>query len=758
MRLLFLFINDQMTKMVNRLGRKEKNMKKTMTWAEWKQLLRTRKMIVPMVAILFIPVLYAGMFLWAFWDPYAHMSSLPVAVVDGDRGAELDGEQLTLGRELTDKLLESKQFDFKEVSKAEAEQGLKNQEYYVAIEIPENFSEHATTLLDPNPEKLTIVYKPNEGFNFLSAQIGETAMDRIRAEVNEKVASTYSEKLFASITEMGEGFGEAADGAGRLDEGAAELSKGAADLKGYLEQLASSTVTLADGSDQLAKGTRAAAAGAKDLNAGIGTLASGAVDLRNGAEQAASGAGELKSGITQYTQGVGKLVDSYGQLAEKEKEFNAAMGTLPEKAAAIQGAATELAGGAQKVNTGVESLAQQLAPIIASLPEDQQAGLNAALGELEQGSAQVAGGLHELSNGTSALTEGTSQLKGSAGQLATAHGQALAGLHELNGSSASVVDGANALAEGNNTLAAGLAKLADGATAAQTGSADLSNGLAKLTEGTGTLNAGTGTLASKSKELAEGSGKLVNGIEELKEGTSTLQEKLAEASETAGEVKPNEKTYEMAAAPVDVDKEGINHVPNYGTGFAPYFLSLGLFVGALLLSIVFPLVEPAIKPIGPFRWFASKVSVLAAVGLIQALIAVAVIKFGLGMETANTPLFILTAIITSYTFIAIVQMFVSIMGDAGRFVAILVLILQLTTSAGTFPLELIPEPLQIFNTILPMTYSVQAFKSAISTGDIGFLWTNNGILIGFIVACLAITFGYFALIFTKRYSRETAEA
>ncbi|BAQ09801.1 yhge/pip domain protein [Bacillus sp. OxB-1] len=733
-------------------------MKKTMTWAEWKQLLRTRKMIVPMVAILFIPVLYAGMFLWAFWDPYANMPSLPVAIVDNDEGAELEGEQLALGRELTDKLIESKQFDFQEVSHAEAEQGLKNQDYYVVIEIPENFSDHATTLLDDNPEKLTIVYKPNEGFNFLSAQIGETAMDRIRAEVNEKVASTYSEKLFASISEMGEGFGEAAEGAGQLDEGAAELSTGAADLKGYLEKLASSTVTLADGSDQLAKGTREAATGAKDLNEGIGTLATGAAELRTGAEQASAGASELQSGIAQYTEGVGKLAGSYGQIAQKEKEFNAAIGNLHDKTASVSGAATDLAGGAQQVNSGVKSLSEQLAPILASLPEEQQAGVKAALEELKQGSTQVAAGMQELSAGTSALADGAAQLNGSANQLAEARSQALAGLNELNSSSTALVNGADSLASGNGALATGLAKLADGAAAARRGSSDLSTGLAKLTEGTGTLTAGTGTLASKSQELAEGSGKLVNGLGELKEGTSTLQEKLAEANETASGVQPSEKTFEMAAAPVSVDKEGINHVPNYGTGFAPYFLSLGLFVGALLLSIVFPLVEPAIKPTGPFRWFASKVSVLAAVGLIQALIAVAVVKFGLGMETENTPLFILTAIITSYTFIAIVQMFVSLFGDAGRFMAILVLILQLTTSAGTFPLELIPEPLQFFNTLLPMTYSVHAFKGAISTGDIGFLWANNGILLAFTGACLAITFGYFALIFTRRYSRETAEA
>ncbi|MGN7385708.1 YhgE/Pip family protein [Sporosarcina sp. SAFN-015] len=733
-------------------------MKKSMIFAEWKQLLRTRKLLVPMIAILFIPVLYAGMFLWAFWDPYANMDALPVAIVNLDEGAELEGKQLALGDELVDKLLDGNNFNIQEVSKADAEAGLKNQDYYIAIEIPENFSQHATTLLDENPEKLTIVYKPNEGFNFLSAQIGETAMERIRAEVNDKVASTYAEQLFDSINEMGTGFGDAADGAGELHDGASELAKGADDLKGYLETLASSTITLKDGSDKLAQGTTEAAKGAADLNKGIGALSTGVEDLRTGASKASTGASDLQSGITDYTAGVEKLRASYAQIAEKEAEFGKAVGTIKEKTAALNGSAQKLADASKNVNAGINDLSEKLAPVLASLPEDQQAGLKVALSQLQQGSAELSGGMSELSSGTAALSDGTAQLNSSASQLRDGHAQALTGLNELNGSSAKLVAGSSALTEGNGALAAGLDQLSEGVVKAQKGSSDLASGLNELNAGTGTLKEGTGTLASKSKELADGSAKLTDGMNELNEGTVTLQEKLAEANATAGEVNPNEKTYEMAASPVDVQKEGINEVPNYGTGFAPYFLSLGLFVGALLVSIVFPLVEPAIKPTGAFGWMASKVSVLAIVGLVQALVAVGIIKGALGMETVNLPLFILTAIITSYTYIAIVQMLVSLLGDPGRFVAILVLILQLTTSAGTFPLELIPEPLQVFNTLLPMTYSVQAFKAAISTGDIAHLWASNGVLIGFMVACLAITFGYFALVFKKRYSRDTVEA
>ena len=145
---------------------------------------------------------------------------------------------------MSDKLIESEQFNFISVSKEEADQGLLNEDYYLLIEIPENFSQHATTLLDENPQKMVITYKANEGYNFFSSQIGETAMKKIRSEVNEQVSATYAEQLFESITKLGDGFAEASDGAGKLKDGATEISTGASDLKGYLEQLASSTIEL----------------------------------------------------------------------------------------------------------------------------------------------------------------------------------------------------------------------------------------------------------------------------------------------------------------------------------------------------------------------------------------------------------------------------------------------------------------------------------------------------------------------------------
>ena len=726
--------------------------------SEWKSIFTNRKLLIPIIAVLFIPVMYAGMFLWAFWDPYANLSDLPVAVVNADEGAEFNDTTLTLGDDLSDKLKESEQFKFISVSKEDADEGLVNEDYYLLIEIPENFSQHATTLLDEEPQKMVITYKANEGYNFLSSQIGETAMDRIRAEVNKQVSETYAEQLFDSITKMGDGFAEASDGAGALKDGAEEINTGALDLKGYLEQLASSTIKIQDGTSTVADGIQKAATGSSELNSGLSTLSDGSKQLADGVNQTATGADKLNSGIQSYTSGVAKLNDSYKLLSEKEKELVKSLATLSSSSATINSSVNQLSAGSTQVTSGIQAVLQQLNQLSAALPEEQATALVETMKQLETGSSTVSAGLEQLANGTAALSKGTTQVSSGANQLSAGYTQAQQGVAKLNASSSALVEGSASLATGTGTLASKMGEFTAGLQQAYSGSSSLVAGLNELSAGSDQLKTGTGTLAEKSGELADGSAKLTEGTEKLAEGTGTLETSLKDASEKSKEVSANDSTYEMVASPVDVEVVGVNEVPNYGTGFTPYFLSLGLFVGALLISIVFPFVQSASKPTSGATWFISKVSVLSVVGIIQSLVVVAIALFALKLETQSVGLFILSTIITSFTYLAIVQLLITVLSDSGRFVAIVILILQLTTSAGTFPLELIPKPLQIFNVLLPMTYSVQSFKASISTGDIGNFWSTNGILLGFMVVCLALTFGYFMLLFKKRHSKETVEA
>ncbi|WP_456271889.1 YhgE/Pip family protein [Bacillus sp. AK031] len=731
-------------------------MKKSLFKAEFKSILNNRKLLIPILAVLFIPILYSGMFLWAFWDPYEQLNDLPVAVVNNDNGAELDGEELQLGDELVDKLKESDQFNFQFVNGDAGYDNLKNQDYYMLVEIPESFSQHATTLLDEHPEKLSLKYVPNEGYNFLSAQIGDTAMKEIKASLSESVTETYAETMFESIDKMGQGFVVASEAADQLDEGTQELAHGATQLKDKLVVLAEKNLEFNNGVDDAKSGVDQLTAKTSELSKGLGQLSEGygqlyqkAEKLQGGASETAAGASQLSGGIDEAASGLDQIISNAGALIDGAD-------AIADGTESLEEGALKASTGASDLNRGINALNGALTAVLQSMPEEKKDQILALLESLKAGSDELAGGTAGLAGGAEKLQNGASKLTGGLDALNKAHASLRNGLTELETGSAQLAAGTQSVSDGQSAFISKLAEAngelanaADGSKRIAAGGADLQSGLGQLKEGSAKLAEGSQGLAQGSKELEQGTSKLSSG-------TSEFREEMKAAKEQANEINPTEETSDMMAGPVNVKKEAINHVPNYGTGFAPYFLSLGLFVGALLISIVYPLKEPAQVPSSGMAWFRGKFAVLTLVAIIQSLIADSILLLGLGIEVESVPLFILTTIAASLTFIALVQALVTILGDPGRFAAIIILILQLTTSAGTFPLELIPAQLQPISALLPMTYSVAAFKAVISSGDFAFMWQNIGILLLYLIAFASLTTIYFSGYFKKMYNNEMA--
>ncbi|MFJ5759316.1 YhgE/Pip family protein [Neobacillus sp. NPDC093182] len=701
--------------------------------AELKTILTNRKVLIPIIAILFIPVLYAGMFLWAFWDPYKYLGDLPVAIVNQDQGAELAGERLDIGDDLVNNLKKSNTFDFDIVDKEQAYQGLEDQKYYLLVEIPSDFSKNATTLLEDHPEKLQIKYVPNEGANFLSAQIGETAMKEIKAEISKEIVATYSESIFEKVTQMGDGLAQASEGAGQLNEGSAKLNDGAGQIKENLETLASKSIefeeginSAAAGSSEIAQGTAAIQQGLQVVDDKLSLLVTGTEKAQTGAEQIkrelpAAIAAEINSQLTGSTEKLNEGINQFETQLGAGLSAQIADQMIAQQTVKMQELAAALIANGVPAETVSEIMAQQTAP---SKAEVQQQVAQAITPGIHQGFTQFKSQVNgQLLGATSGLE---TQLKK---QTDPVFGQLVGGIGEINANQVKLQQGIHQLYEGSTALNAGASQLT-------AGMGELSSGADKITEGTG--------------KLAEGSTELQAGTEKLQDGTSELNEKLSQGAEAANSVQADDDTYDMMGEPVKVDKKEINNVPNYGTGFAPYFVSLGLFVGALIISIVFGLKEPAVKPASASQWFFGKLGVIAIIGVLQALLVDFVLLVGLGMEVQSVPLFIVTTILTSMVFVTLIQMLVTSLADVGRFIAILILIMQLTTSAGTFPLVLIPEALQPFSAFFPMTYSVQAFKAVISSGDFAYMWQNNLILLAYSAGFMVVTFIYLAFTFKRK--------
>lgn len=867
---------------------------------EFKQILQERSLLVAIIAVMIVPILYAGMFLWAFWDPYDQLEDVPVAVVNEDKSYEFEGETLTIGDELVDNLKEEDAFDFHFVDKETGLQGLENQDYYILIEIPEDFSQKTTTMMEDVPEKVNLIYKPNESFNFLASQMGETAMLQIEAAIEEKITETYAKTIFENIEEVAEGLLDASEATEELHDGATELKDGSNELKDNLITLASKTIEFSDGVDtavdgvnELRNGTSTLTTGMSELYDNSNKLRDASVDLKTGANTLADGITQADNGISEVKTNVPKLIDGTNQVQAGLSQFH---NELPKEMAAkvsntvmeykdplrkqitrtvneelnarsqditdkltneiASGAANSVVDEANKlidiapdsassliatelihsikefetakkdqinedisniltdagvseetikeVNDKLTELSPDYDKLESELQNKLQSAFNQALEDVEitdtqkkqleaiikekaapQVEAGVEKALSKVTDGVDTkldeyeailLEELDSVTKTFEKEIKSALnspiGQLQAGLGELNNGQKALHSGVNQLADGTNQLKSGSQQLTSGqhdyvanmnkfATSmgtANEGALELLNGTNTLYGGMFELQNGSIQLSDGAHQLADGSEILSDGMLTLVEGTEEFNDEMHDAAQEANDIETNEDTYNMIADPVKVKNEKINKVPNYGTGFAPYFLSLGLFVGALLLSIVFPLREPAGTPRSGLNWFFSKFGVLIAVGIIQALIASGFLLLGLGLEVQNIPLFILFAIITSLTFITLIQFFVTCLDDPGRFIAIIILIIQLTTSAGTFPLELIPKALQPLNMFFPMTYSVSGFKAVISSGDYTAMWQNAGILVVFALGFMLLTLSYFIVMFKRKFeTRQEVE-
>ncbi|PHE75630.1 phage infection protein [Bacillus wiedmannii] len=873
---------------------------------EFTEIIKSKKILIPIIAVLFVPILYAGMFLWAFWDPYKQLDDLPVAVVNLDKGAVFDGKPIEVGKGLVDNLKDNTSFKWEFVSEKEAKKGMEGRKYYMLVRIPNDFSSNATTLLKDDPKPLNLEYIPNESLNFLSSQIGGTAIEKIKGEVSSTLTKTYAEKMFDSIQDVSKGLADGAEGANKLHDGSSELHDGSSKvtdglhtLQGKSGEMKDGVGKLADGSNKLVDGSGKVTAGLNTLNSktgigklqdgsgkvtdglntlngktgemqtGIGKLVDGSGKVTNGLNTLNSKTGELRDGSEKVTGGLNKLVSKSGELQTGTTDLSNGMGKLAEGQSQLEKGSQEIQKGLQELNSNVQksavgleemqskvpsilntvnekidgaganvnqlneltqstagdakNAAQEVANLqkqIESLPKEYQeqlqpfvtsavkstatvqqkaAGVAGGTNKLNEEVKQLTGEIHQTTNGlqnklpnpagvktlaggveklTNAqnefvskfhgfgegldkakigadklkdgsvqLIDGVTQLQSGSGKVTAGLGQLSAGANQLADGSNQVTGGLGTLSVGANQMAGGINQLADGSSQVTGGLGTLSVGVTKLADGSnqvttglGGLNGGLNKMSTGSTQLidgvnklADGSGKVTDGLVKVNDGSGELAEKLGEGAEKTGEVKGTDKTYDMFASPVKVKTEKMAEVPNYGTGFTPYFLSLGLFVGALLLSIVYPLRDTVGVPKSGFSWFISKFGVLLSVGIIQAIVADVILLFGLGVEVQSIPYFILFSIVTSLAFIALIQCLVTAFGDAGRFIAIITLIIQLTTSAGTFPLELIPKFLQPFNAWLPMTYSVSGLKAVVSSGDFDFMWQNVGVLMIFIV-------------------------
>ena len=454
-----------------------------------------------------------------------------------------------------------------------------------------------------------------------------------------------------------------------------------------------------------------AGSGIEQAADGAGNLHDGLVTAHDGAAQLASGLGTAKTGSAQLRAGSQQLSDGITQATDPLLAVTKALSGLGGNTAQLQQSAAALVEAADKAGVfvktqdtalaGIDAAIRQLAASPDPVARQSAEGLRAVRAQLAQASVTPAAKQQITAAGGAAATM-TEQLRTPGSPLQTVLAQVGATGGDLTAKLTELRSGAQQLAAGNATLDDGITQLSDGAT--------------RLSAGTVQLRDGSQELSTK---LREGAGAV----------PKWSQEQTSQVAQTIG-------------GPVQLDAQHENRAPNFGTGMAPFFLTLALFFGALVLWMVFrPLQNRAIAAeVLAIRVVMASYLPAAAIGLFQAAILYCVVRFGLGLEVAHPVAMVFFMMGVSLSFIAFTQAVNAFVGPAvGRVLIMALLMLQLVSSGGMYPVETTARPFQILHKYDPMTYGVNGLRQLILGGIDNRLWQAIAVLVFLWVASVTVS-------------------
>ncbi|MFZ0712610.1 YhgE/Pip family protein, partial [Mycobacterium sp.] len=437
-------------------------------------------------------------------------------------------------------------------------------------------------------------------------------------------------------------------------------------------------------------------AGIKQAADGAAQLADGTSQLADGLDTARSGSATLATGAQQLSDGINSATEPLLAVTKALSQIGGSTDQLQQGVTALQQANDQIGG----IATAQDNAAGALSPVIDQLSARQDPLANTLRGVQDQlrqhaFTPQIRQRLTDAQNAAIAMTSG---LRAPGSPLGSALDQVGSKGQDLTNKLTQLRDGAKQVASGNAQLASGIAKLDDGALQLKTGSAELAT-------------------------------KLSDGAKQAPNWTNQQKDAIAD---TIG-------------GPVQLETSHENAAPNFGTGMAPFFLTLALFFGALVLWMILrPLQSRAIAAeVLPIRVALSSYLPAAVIAMFQAIILYCVVRFGLGMHVVHPASMLGFMILISFAFVAATQAINALVGPAvGRVLIMALLMLQLVSAGGMYPVETTSKPFQFLHRFDPMTYGVNGLRQLILGGIDGRLWQAIVVLVGvwafaMLISCLS---------------------
>ena len=644
--------------------------------------------LIVILALCILPSLYAWFNIKASWDPYGQeaTSQIKIGVINNDKGTEFNGKLINIGDQVVDQLKENDLMGWQFVDEAEGEKALEEGTFYATIMIPDNFSQDITSLVTSDVKKGQMIYRVNEKINAIAPKLTSKGATGVQENINQTIVKTVSGILF----EAGKGLG--------LEIQETVLPQ-LSHVYDQLEELISKF---------------------DDMNSLVQTAHNGGIQLKDLIASIQTDLPLIETTITSAKTTITSLESFMDTSKSALSDF---MPTLKNDLLLIQTIADELNTYVSQIEETILSGSDKAPQLIENLitkVESTQSLVQSFVKVLESFNKFPAGRFDDL----------ISQLQGVNGELDKAK-DFLQQLHDttVNGGepNLTVLNNIKTLLSSVSSTASAIYNRFDSAIVPSLNNvidqaySTATNVLQVLKEAETKLP----DVASLLNTAYEGADKGIDAIEYINSKLPEAENKVREVTAKLGDINESQSLQEVLtllqeavterqnfmSSPVDLVEETVFPMHNYGTAMTPFYSVLAQWVGMTLLISM--LSVHAKGEYRPSEEYFGKFLLFATIALVQGLIIALGDLYLLNIYCVNPGLFIVGILFTSITFTFIVYSLVSVFGNVGKVVSIILLVLQVAGSGGTFPIQLTPKFFQIINPFLPFTYAISFARESI---------------------------------------------
>ncbi|USK76219.1 YhgE/Pip domain-containing protein [Peribacillus frigoritolerans] len=651
---------------------------------------------IVVVFLMFIPSIYAWFNIVASWDPYANTEGILVGVANNDKGAELNGKAVNIGKEVMEGLKENKDLGWRFTSEKEAIEKVEKGDYYASIIIPENFSEHIATIMTDDPKKAEIDYYVNEKINSIAPKITAAGANSIVDNVSKTFIKSASGSILAIFNELGI----------TLQNELPTIQK----MKNMVYLLEAELPELEQNIKTVQTHVKKAEDIIKRVNDGLNSI-----------ERITSQKDKLVSDVSSYVDSTRQAFEGINPLLKNDianiRSDNESVLVLANR---LTGQGLPGNESNQLVEQGVTRINKELYLLDSMynlLVRVNQFNENNVL----QPEIKLVDELRD--NASSQLQALNSRSFGNLIELGRNNDQVLARFQESY--SKETGPKFNEIWNETETI--------------------LNNVQLTMEEGTKVLPEVRTLLNETNRTLEKRTGdidKLQNKFPEIETKIKALASKMREFDKSYNmeEVidflrNDIEQESEFFSEPVLLNKHSLFPIPNYGSAMSPFFTALSLWVGGTILISMLS-VGVSQKVYSPYQIYIGRYLIFFIIGVMQALsVSIGNIVL-IGVYVADKFEYILFSVLISTVFTLIVYTFVSVLGNIGKGISVVLMVLQISSSGGTFPIQVTPPFFQHINPFLPFTYAVGLLRESVG----GITWSVAGKDIFILILFLLITF------------------